>query len=83
MKCPNCGGENVTVNVVNDIEEKSNHHSVVWWLLFGWYWVPFKWIFFTLPALIFKLLFGRRKKVVTTQRAVCCCQSCGHTWNKE
>lgn len=82
MKCPNCGGENVTVNVVTDIEGKKKHHSVVWWLLFGWYWVPFKWFFLTLPALIFKI-FRKRKKIVTTQRTVCCCQSCGHTWDKE
>ena len=44
MKCPKCGSENVTVQVVNETELKEKKHGFLWWLCVGWYWVPLKWI---------------------------------------
>ena len=82
MKCPKCGAQNVTVTVVNDVKLKDKHHGFLWWLCVGWYWVPFKWLFLTLPALIFKIFSHKKQKVVSKQRTVCCCQSCGYTWDK-
>lgn len=81
MVCPKCGGENVAVNVVNDVKLKDKHHNVFWWIFVGFWWIPIKWLFFTLPALIFKI-FGRKKqKAINKQKKVCCCQSCGYTWD--
>lgn len=82
MKCPKCGSENVSVNVVTDMKMKDKHHNIIWWLFVGFWWVPIKWMIFTLPALILKIFRRKKQKVVTKQSTVCCCQSCGHTWNK-
>lgn len=80
MKCPKCESENVNVQVVNEVKLKKAHHSVIWWLLLGWYWVPLKWLFLTIPALIVKIFGHKKQKVVnkTTNKAVC--QNCGYTW---
>lgn len=81
MKCPKCGGENVAVNVVNDVKLKDKHHGVLWWVFIGFWWMPIKWMIFTLPALILKIFRRKKQKVVTKQKKVCCCQSCGYTWD--
>ena len=82
MTCPKCGSENISVNVVTDMKMKDKHHGIIWWICVGWWWIPFKWLFLTLPALIVKIFRRKKQKVVTKQRTVCCCQACGHTWNK-
>lgn len=38
MNCPKCGSENVNVQVVNEVELKNKHHSVIWWICIGWLW---------------------------------------------
>ena len=81
MKCPKCKSTNVRVQTINEVELKNDHHGVLWWLFIGWWWVPVKWIHFTMLALIFKL-FGRKKqKAVNRRRTVATCQNCGHSWN--
>ena len=82
MNCPKCGAHIVTVTVVNDVKLKDKHHGFLWWLCVGWYWVPFKWLFLTLPALIFKIFSHKKQTVVIKQRIVYCCHNCGYTWNK-
>lgn len=80
MVCPKCKSENVNVQVINEVEIKKKHHGVLWWIFVGWWWLPIKWLCFTLPALIFKI-FGRKKqKVVNKQKTVCVCQNCGNRW---
>ena len=80
MVCPKCKSENVSVQVINEVEIKKKHHGVLWWIFVGWWWLPIKWLCFTLPALIFKI-FGRKKqKVVNKQKTVCVCQNCGNRW---
>ena len=80
MKCPKCGSENVNVQIVNEVELKNKHHGLFWWIFVGWWWIPCKWLFLTLPAFIFKL-FGRKKqKVKNIQKSICVCQQCGNTW---
>lgn len=82
MKCPRCRSENVTVQVINEVELKNKHHGFFWWLFIGWWWTAFKWIFLTMPALIF-LIFGHKKqKAVNHKHKVCVCQNCGHSWKK-
>ncbi|MBQ8519247.1 MAG: hypothetical protein IJ455_06580 [Agathobacter sp.] len=81
MKCPRCGSENVNVQITNETYLKKQHHGLLWWLCIGWWWIPTKWLLFTIPALIFAL-FGRKKqKVVNKQVKTAVCQGCGYSWN--
>lgn len=80
MVCPKCHSEDVRTQVINEVSIKNAHHGILWWLFVGFWWVPLKWLIFTIPALILKL-FGRKKqKVVNKQKTVCVCQHCGYTW---
>ena len=83
MRCPRCHSEDVRVQVVSDSHTVKVHHSIFWWILIGWWWLPVKWIFFTCWALLAKvigILAGTRRRVVTKQATVAVCQRCGHTW---
>lgn len=80
MMCPKCKSENVTVQIVNEVELKTKHHGLIYWLLIGWWWGMIKWCFFTLPALIFAIFVPKKKKVVNKQKTMCICQGCGHSW---
>lgn len=82
MKCPKCGSENVSIQVVNKVELVRKHHSFWWWITIGWLWTLLKWLFFTLPALIFKVFgIGKKYKTVNIETKKAVCQNCGNTWN--
>lgn len=81
MKCKKCGSENVTYQVINEQKLVNKHHGIIWWCLIGIWWVPCKWLFLTVPALIFKIFVGNRKKIKNIQKKVAVCQNCGHHWN--
>lgn len=81
MKCAKCGSENVTVQVINEVKLKNKHHGVIWWLFIGWWWIPFKWLFLTIPALIIKIFGGKKQKAVNKTVTKCVCQNCGNTWS--
>lgn len=78
MNCPKCGSENVRVDVVNEVYLKDAHHGCLWWLIIGCWWVPVKWLFFTVPAILFKIFGHKKQKTVNKQKTICICQSCGH-----
>lgn len=80
MKCPKCGSENVSVQIVTKSKLVDKHHGVIWWLCVGWWWLFFKWIFLTLPALLFKIFGHKRQKIKTKTFKEAVCQSCGHSW---
>lgn len=80
MQCPKCSSTNVNVQVVTETKLKNKHHNILWWFFVGWYWVPFKWLVLTLPALIFKIFGHKKQKVKQKNKQVCVCQSCGNTW---
>lgn len=80
MKCPKCGSDNVSVQVVTETKMVDQHHSFLWWICVGWWWLPFKWLFLTLPALIVKLIRQKRQKVIQNSSSQCVCQNCGHVW---
>ena len=80
MKCSKCGSENVNIQVVNEVQIKNAHHSIIWWLLIGFWWIPIKWICFTLIALIVKIFSHKKKKAVNKQVKTAVCQNCGYTW---
>ena len=79
-KCPKCSSNNVQIQVANEVKLKNKHHSIVWWLLIGIWWIPVKWIFFTLIALIVKIFGHKKQKAVNKQIKVAICQNCGHSW---
>ena len=79
--CNKCRSDNVNIQIVTEQHLVTQHHGVLWWLLIGWWWIFVKWIFLTIPALIFAIFVGKRKKIKTTQKKVAVCQNCGNTWN--
>lgn len=81
MKCPKCGSENVSVQMVSETKLKEKKHGIVWWCLLGWYWVPIKWLCFTIPALIVKIFKPSKYKTKVVHKSVCVCQNCGKHWN--
>lgn len=83
MVCPKCGSENVNVQITNDVKIKDKHHGVIWWICVGCWWVPIKWLCFTLPALIIKIFKPKKQKVITKQKSICVCQNCGNQWEQK
>lgn len=81
MKCPKCGSENVTVQVVTETELKEKKHGVFWWICVGWWWLPIKWLVFTLPALIVKIFAPKKYKTVNHTKKIAVCHDCGKSWN--
>jgi len=81
MVCSKCGSDNVSLQVVSESQLKTKHRGCLWWLLIGWYWLPIKWSFLTVPALIVKILAPKRYKLKTVQKKKYICQNCGHSWN--
>ena len=80
MKCKSCGSTNISTQVVNEVTIKDKHKGFLWWLFVGFWWVPIKWILFTLPALIL-FFFGRKKtKAVNKTVVKAVCQNCGNAW---
>lgn len=82
MTCPKCQSDNVNVQIVNESQLVKAHHSILWWLCIGWWWIPIKWICFFWIALILKIFgIGGKKKIVNTQKKICVCQNCRNSWN--
>lgn len=80
MICPKCNSGNVNVQVVQDMKLKTKHRGIIFWLFVGWWWIPIKWLFFTLPALIIAIFKPKKQKIVTKNYKMCVCQSCGYSW---
>lgn len=80
MRCPKCKSDRISVQAVTDTKLKDKHHGFFWWVCIGWWWIPFKWIFLTLPALIVKIFVPKRQKLVQKHVSMCVCQSCGYNW---
>ena len=80
MKCPKCGSENVSVQVVTETELKEKKHGVIWWLCVGWWWIPIKWLVFTLPALLIALFKPKKYKTVIHSKKMAVCNNCGKSW---
>lgn len=81
MKCKKCGSENVTAQVINEVYLKDKHHGMIWWMLCGWWWIPMKWFFLTVPALLVAIFSHKKQKIRNKAVTKCVCQSCGYTWN--
>ena len=81
MVCPKCGSTNVNVQAVSETQIVNKRRGCLWWLLIGWWWIPFKWIFFFGLALLAKIFAPKRQKLKTKHISKCICQDCGKMWN--
>lgn len=81
MRCSKCSSDNVNIQIVNEQKLVTKHHGIIWWLCIGWWWIFVKWLILTIPALIFAIFVGKRKKIKNIQKKIAVCQNCGHTWN--
>lgn len=80
MKCPKCGSENTTVQVVTETELYEKKHGILWKICIGWWWIPVKWFFAFLPALIVKIFRPKKYRTKSTHKSMAVCQDCGHKW---
>ena len=80
MTCPKCGSTNVNAQMVSETQIKNKHHGILWWVFFGFYWVPIKWLCFTGLALLAKIFAPKRQKLKTKHKSMWVCQNCGHHW---
>lgn len=80
MTCPKCGSQNVSVQAVTVSKLVDRHHGCLWWLIVGWWWVPFKWIFFTGFALLFAIFGHKKQKLKSKTHSETVCQNCGNRW---
>lgn len=81
MKCPKCQSENVNIQIINEVKMVTKHHGIIWWLLIGWWWIPIKWLFLTIPALLFKIFHKKDKKTINKTKKIAVCQNCGNTFS--
>lgn len=81
MVCKKCGGENVTIQVVNEVELKKKHKGIIYWLFFGWLIDIFLWLFLTLPRLIVAIFKPKKYKTKNKTVRKYVCQDCGYIWN--
>lgn len=80
MYCPKCGSNNVTVQIISEQHLVERKHSVWWWLFFGWYWVPIKWICFFWLALLAKIFAPKKVDIKSTHRRKFVCNNCGNVF---
>ena len=80
MVCPKCGSENVSVQAVTESKLVDKHRGCLWWCCIGWWWIPIKWLFLTLPALLFKIFGHKKQKIKNSTHTEAICQNCGYRW---
>ena len=81
MECKKCGSDNVNAQVVSETKISTKRNGIIYWLLVGWWWIPLKWLVFTIPALIFKIFSPKKYKSKTKHITKFVCHDCGNTWN--
>ena len=81
MNCPKCGSSNVNAQIVQTTKLVNKHKGLLWWICVGLWWVPCKWFFLTVPALLAKIFVPKRQKLKQKTKTEWVCQNCGHHWN--
>ena len=73
MICPKCGGNNVSITVVNQQYEEKRRGCLMWCV----------WIILAICTigLILIIPFMTRKKTNMRDKTVAICQNCGYRWN--
>ena len=82
MKCPKCGSNNITFQIVSEQKLKTKHHGVLYWMFIGWWLLPIMWLFFTFYMILGSLFGHKRQKIVTIHRSMAVCQNCGYSWKQ-
>ena len=80
MFCIRCGGNNVNVQVTNQVQLKNKKRGLLYWIIIGWWLEICLWIWFTIPRLLIALFMPKRQKIVNKTVTTAVCQSCGHSW---
>lgn len=78
--CRNCGGSNVSFQVVNEQQLKRKRRHIISWVLIWWWLEPILWVFFFIPRFFAALFRGKKQKIVNKTRKMAVCQSCGSDW---
>lgn len=81
MDCPKCGSGRTHAQIVTETKLHDQHHGCLWWVCVGWWWLPLKWLVFTLPALLIALFKPKRRQVTQKHKTKMVCDDCGFTWN--
>lgn len=81
MKCPKCGSENVNAQAVTETKLVTKRKGAFYWIFIGWWWLPFKWVCLTIPAIIIKLFRPARYKTKVKHMSKFVCQDCGYLWS--
>ena len=76
MKCKHCGQE-MEMQIINEVNIKKGH-SLIWWLLVGWWYKPTMYFLFGVFYLLFVLIF-KKQKAVNKLKKVYVCKNCGYT----
>jgi hypothetical protein len=79
MICKKCGSENVNVQMVSETRLKKKH-SIIYWILIGWWLELIMWLFLTIPMLIYKLFKPKNYKTKTSHHSMFVCQDYGYNW---
>lgn len=80
MVCPKCGSDQVNAQMVTETQLRQKHHGILWWICIGWWWLPLKWLVFTVPALVVKIFAPKKYQTKATHKSMWVCQNCGHHW---
>ena len=89
MICPKCGSENISVSqTLRDNKTiVKNKHGCLWFILFGWIYLPFKFmviLFKTMYFFIIGIWAKIIKKVIkNNSKMTCICQSYGYHWTQK
>lgn len=83
MVCPKCKSDSITIQVVNEQQLKRKHHSIIWWICIGWWFVPVMWLLFFLPKIVLKLFRIEHKpqKIINSTKKKAVCQTCGNVFD--
>lgn len=79
--CPNCGSDNLNIQIINETKLVKKSKGFLYWLLIGWWFELLMWFFLTMPRLLIAIFIPKKKKIVNVQKKICVCQSCGSHWN--
>ena len=80
MVCPNCGSDQVKIEIVQETTMKQKRKGWLYWLFIGWWWDTFLWLFLTVPKLIIEIFKPKKYKMKTKTTKMAVCQACGHSW---